>query len=267
MLGAIIGDIVGSIYEFDNINTKEFQFFSTCPRCFFTDDTVMTVATFKALEKCNGKYKKLSEYSIKFKQEYGRLYPNLSYGNSFRNWLNCSNPEPYNSFGNGSAMSVSPVAYFANSLDEVKDLSFKITSVTHNHPEGIKGAEATAVAVWLALHKYTKEEIKKYIEDKYYKLNYSYQDLKQNYKFNETCQETVPQAIYCFLISNNFEDAIRTGISIGGDSDTLCAIVGSIAEAYYGIPKEIQEQALTFLDTRLIKDYNKFYKKIIKHNK
>jgi len=262
MLGAIIGDIVGSIYEFNNKRTKDFQFFSIYPRCFFTDDTVMTFATYRALAKCKGNYKKLSDYTIKFKQEYGKLYPNMTYGRSFRTWLNTKSPQPYNSYGNGSAMSVSPVAYYSQSIEELKDLVYKVTSVSHNHPEGIKGAEATAVAIWMALHKHSKEEIKDYIENNYYKLNYNYEDLKQNYRFNETCQETVPQAIYCFLISKDFEDAIRTGISIGGDSDTLCAITGAIAEAYYAIPLDIKDQALQYLDERLLKDFNKFQKKL-----
>lgn len=257
MLGAIIGDIVGSIYEFDNIRTKNFQLFSS--RCFFTDDTVMTVAIYKALAKSKKfNYKDLEKKSIQCMQEYGKIYPQMSYGMSFNWWLKSRSPKPYNSFGNGAAMRVSPVAYFAESLDDVKELSCKVTAVTHNHTEGIKGAEATAVAIWFALNGKSKDEIKEYIENNYYSLNFNYEDLVKNYYFNETCQNTVPQAIYCFLISESFEDCLRTSISIGGDSDTLCAISCAIAEAYYGIPEEIKNVALQYLDEKLLKDYKEF---------
>ncbi len=259
MLGAIIGDIVGSIYEFDNIRTKNFQLFSS--RCFFTDDTVMTVAVYKALKKSKlSKFKNLQEQTVKEMQKYGKLYPNMSYGTSFRHWLNSKKPRPYNSYGNGSAMRVSPVAYFAKSIDEVKELSYKVSIVTHNHEEGIKGAEATAISIWLALNKYSKEQIKKYIQEKYYSLDFEYEDLVKNYRFNETCQNTVPQAIYCFLISESFEDCLRTSISIGGDSDTLCAISCAIAEAYYGIPEDIKFIALQYLDKKILADYKEFNK-------
>lgn len=259
MLGAIIGDIVGSIYEFDNIRTKNFQLFSS--RCFFTDDTVMTVAVYKALKKSKlFNYKNLQEQAVKQMQKYGKLYPNMSYGTSFQQWLNTKNPRPYNSYGNGAAMRVSPVAYFAKSIDEVKKLSYQVTVVSHNHEEGIKGAEATAISIWLALNKYSKEQIKKYIEEKYYSLDFEYEDLVKNYRFNETCQNTVPQAIYCFLISESFEDCLRTSISIGGDSDTLCAISYAIAEAYYGIPGNIKFIALQYLDKRILADYEEFNK-------
>ena len=259
MLGAIIGDIVGSIYEFDNIRTKNFQLFSS--RCFFTDDTVMTIAVYKALKKSKlFNYKNLQEQAVKQMQKYGKLYPNMSYGTSFQQWLNTKNPRPYNSYGNGAAMRVSPVAYFAKSIDEVKKLSYQVTVVSHNHEEGIKGAEATAISIWLALNKYSKEQIKKYIEEKYYSLDFIYEDLVKNYRFNETCQNTVPQAIYCFLISESFEDCLRTSISIGGDSDTLCAISCAIAEAYYGIPEDIKFKALQYLDKKILADYEEFNK-------
>lgn len=261
MLGAIIGDIVGSIYEFDNIRYKTFPFLTD--KNFFTDDSVMTIAIYSALKKCKGDYRKLSDYAIKEMQKFGKLYPNspkISYGSKFASWLTSSNPKPYNSFGNGSAMRVSAVPYFANSINEVKELSKSVTEVTHNHEEGLKGAEAVAVCIYLALHKKGKEEIKKYVEDNYYSLNFDYAELVKNYRFDETCQNTVPQAIYCFLISNDFEDAIRTAVSIGGDTDTICAIVGGIAEAYYGIPKEIKEEICKYLDKRLCKIVKKFVK-------
>lgn len=280
MLGAIIGDIVGSIYEFDNIRTKDFEFFQK--EMFVTDDTVMTLAVGEALldtmESGEDKnvislYKNLrrdaSEASLKnFREKFGSLdmgykmtelsinavlnmvemgrkYPYMSYGNRFRYWL--EEPIAYNSFGNGAAMRISPVAYIARDLSEVSHLSKIVTEVSHDHKDGIKGAEATASAIFLARNKASKEEIKSYVE-KFYELDFGIEDLRENYQFNETCQETVPQAIFCFLESNDFEDAIRNAISIGGDSDTLAAITGAIAEAYYGIPDEIRKKALTYLD-------------------
>ena len=258
MLGAIIGDIVGSIYEFNNIKKKDFNLFS--PRCFFTDDTIMTIAIASALIKCKGNYNKLEKLAIKEMQTYGKLYPNCSYGNSFKNWLVEKNPRPYNSYGNGSAMRVSAVAHLANTFEEAKELSSIVTKVTHNHPEGIKGAEATTVAIYMALNKKKKEEIRKFIEINYYKLDFDYNDLVENYQFNETCQNTVPQAIFCFLISEGFEDCLRTSISIGGDSDTLCAISCAIAEAYYGISQEMEEKAMSYLDDKLKKIYYEFLK-------
>lgn len=258
MLGAIVGDIVGSKYEFNNIKTKDFQLFDE--DSFFTDDSVMTVAIAEALLRCEDKYDKLNEMAIKVMRFYGRLYPGMSYGGRFEEWLNSPVPKPYHSFGNGAAMRISAVPYFAKSLKECIELSKKVTSVTHNHVEGIKGAEATAVCIYMALHGYKKEQIKAKIEKEYYKLNYDYNELVKNYRFNETCQETVPQAIYCFLISTDFEDAIKTGISIGGDSDTLCAIIGGIAEAYYGLPFWIKKETLQYLDERMQKVVNKFIK-------
>ena len=257
MLGAIIGDIVGSVYEFNNIKRKDFLLFS--PRGFFTDDTIMTVAVAEALRKTKRKkFKNLEKQVVAEMQEYGRIYPHASYGNSFAFWLEQKNPKPYNSYGNGAAMRISSVAYYAQSLDMVKKLSKTVTAVTHNHPEGIKGAEATAVAIWLALNKKSKEEIVDYIKQNYYDLNYTYKGLVEDYYFNETCQETVPQAIYCFAISNDFEDCLRTSISIGGDSDTLCAISCAIAEAYYGVPEDIKNTALKYLDKRILQAYNDF---------
>ena len=252
MLGAIIGDIVGSIYEFNNIKTKRFKLFSEY--CKFTDDTVMTIAVYKALVECNGNYENLSKKVVEKMQYYGKKYSDCSYGSKFKNWIYSKDPLPYNSYGNGAGMRVSPVVEFANSIDEVKDLARKVTIVTHNHSEGLKGAEATAVAIYMAKSNYTKEEIKDYIEKHYYPLDYKYRDLVKNYEFDETCQKTIPVAIYCFLKSKSFEDCLRTTISIGGDSDTLAAISCSIAEYFYGIPDKIKEKALTYLDYDLYND-------------
>ena len=260
MIGAIIGDIVGSKYEFNNIKTKNFNLFSAGAK--FTDDTVLTVAIFEALKKCKGNYSKLREYTIKYMQKYGKDYPNESYGNMFRLWIQSKNPKPYNSLGNGSAMRVSAVPYFAKSIEEVKELSLMVTDVTHNHPEGIKGAEATAICVWKALHGETKEQIKDYVIENYYSKinNYTYEDLVKNYKFNEICEETVPQAIFCFLISENFEDSIKTAVSIGGDSDTLAAITCAISGAYSQVPEDIRKKSEYFVDKQILKQMQSFEK-------
>ena len=290
MLGAIIGDIVGSIYEFDNIKTKEFEFFQE--NMELTDDSVMTLAVAKALMDTlktgnergfKNLSREISEEKLKLIQnkfrseinpkteleanailrmvEIGNKYPHMSYGTRFRYWL--EEPIAYNSFGNGSAMRVSPVAYIGKNIEEVKFLSREVTKVSHNHEEGIKGAEATAVAIFMARNKCSKEEIKAEME-KYYSLDFNYEDLVRSYGFDETCQGTVPEAIYIFLESEDFEDAIRTAISIGGDSDTLAAIVGSIAEAYYGIPEELEKKALSYMDSFERKIYDEFEKLISK---
>lgn len=251
MLGAIIGDIVGSKYEWNNHRSKEFTLLDY--KCFFTDDSVMTLAVAKALLDCNSDFSNLSEKTVECMQSIGRHYPNSGYGGSFYNWMFSNNPKPYNSFGNGSAMRVSACGWVANSIDEAILLSKKVTEVTHNHPEGIKGAEATAVAIYLARTGSNILEIRDYINKHYYSMNFRLDEIRDSYEFNETCQDTVPQAIEAFLESTSFEDAIRNAISIGGDSDTLAAITGSIAEAYYGIPTDIRKHALTYLDERLLK--------------
>lgn len=247
MIGAIIGDIVGSIYEWNNIKTKEFQLFS--PECTFTDDTVMTLAIAEGL--MNGGS---TEDFIGAMKKFGHMYPNAGYGMRFGSWLFSEDIHPYNSWGNGSAMRVSPVAWAFDTLLEVEKYAEISAAVTHNHPEGIKGAQATATAIFLARKGKTKDEIKTYIESKYgYDLSRTLNEIRPNYHFNESCQETVPEAIIAFLESTDFEDAIRNAISLGGDSDTLTAITGSIAEAAYGIPEEIKENALSILDEYLRK--------------
>ncbi len=277
MLGAIIGDIVGSRFEFKPIKTKDFELFENNENfrkdgritlgyfikgSRFTDDTVMTVAIGKTLLDCNGDYSDLSQSAIANMKYFGRKYPFIGYGAMFSNWLMSSDSKPYNSFGNGSAMRISPVPYFAKSIDEVKSLTRAVTIVTHNHPDGIKGAEAVAVCIWLALQGTTKDKIKQYIENNYYKLDFDYNDLVTNYTFDETCQGSVPQAIYCFLVSDSYEDAIRTAVSIGGDADTIAAIAGAIAEAYYGIPRQLELQVYDFLTYDFIDIINRFYKSV-----
>ena len=251
MYGAIIGDIVGSRYEFSNIKTKHFKFFHS--DCFFTDDSVMSVAVAKALhESKKNNYVDLSEQCIKWMREIGRRYPYCGYGGRFYKWvLFDDNPLPYNSYGNGSAMRTSECGNIATSLEEALFLAETCASVSHNHPEGIKGAKATTACIYLAKTGKSKEEIRKYINDNFYKLDFTIDEIRPTYRFNETCQGTVPEAIECFLESTSYEDAIRNCISIGGDSDTLGAICGGIAEAYYGIPKEFIDKANEYLDDYL----------------
>ena len=257
MLGAIIGDIVGSRFEWNNIKTKEFDFLTNT--CEFTDDSVMTLAVAKAILEADGKYDDLSDLTVKHMREIGRLYPNCGYGGMFRQWLFSDNMGPYNSFGNGAAMRDSACGFAAKTLDEAKLLSGKVTEVTHNHPLGMKGAEA-AVCIFLAREGRDILEIRDYVNEHYYPMDFTLDGIRDSYQFNETCQDTVPQAITAFLESTGFEDAIRNAISIGGDSDTLAAITGGIAEAYYGIPTKIRKQSLTFLDEQLLRIFNNFEK-------
>lgn len=258
MLGAIIGDIAGSRFEWDRIKTKEFDFLTQIGGCEFTDDSVMTAAIAKAILDCNGDYSNLGNKAVYYMQNLGKQYPNAGYGGKFSYWITSSNPQPYNSYGNGSAMRVSPCAYAANTLDEAIDLSKAVTEVTHNHPEGIKGAEATTVAIFLALHGKSILEIRDYIDKHYYPMNFTLDSIRDSYTFNESCRETVPQAIMAFLESTSYEDAVRNAVSLGGDSDTLAAITGSIAEAYYGIPAEIRKLGFTFLDAEIASTVNRF---------
>ena len=267
MLGAIVGDVVGSVYEWNNIKTKDFPFFRE--DCFFTDDTVMTCAVAEAI--MNGGQK---DDFIDAMKKYGRMYPNADYGARFNRWLVTDNREPYNSFGNGSAMRVSPCAWVMDATtdelpSEGKRLAQLSSEVTHNHPEGIKGAMATADAIFMCRYFFggygndngqsnsdnpeeIKRRIKEHIEKEYgYDLSKTLDEIRPTYRFNETCQDTVPQAIVAFLESTDFEDAIRNAISLGGDSDTLAAITGSIAEAAYGIPDWIQDKVYTYLDEPL----------------
>ena len=235
MLGAIIGDIVGSIYEWDRIKTTDFIFFSD--RCFFTDDTV-----------CTGAVADILLHGLppaEAMQEWCRRYPERGYGGMFGDWINFDEPVPYGSYGNGAAMRVSPAAFLNRSnLEAALVASDNVTAITHDHPEGIKGARATTHAVWLAYQGEDATTIREVITTEYdYDLTQTVDEIRPDYFFNETCQDTVPQAITCALESDSFEDAVRNAISLGGDADTLGAIAGPIAEALYGIPHDIKEQA------------------------
>jgi len=243
MLGAIAGDIIGSVYEWNNIKTTDFPLFSD--DCYFTDDTVLTVAVADCI--LHG-----LDYVSTFKK-YASLYPDAGYGSTFSRWIMSKNSEPYNSWGNGSAMRVSPIGYAFNTLEETLINARRSAEVTHNHPEGIKGAQATASAIYLARTGKSKDEIRDYITSNFgYVLSESIESIRKWYKYDVSCQGTVPPAIVAFLESKDFEDAIRKAISVGGDSDTLACITGSIAHAYYGeIPKHIRTKVLEILDDRL----------------
>ncbi|MBR2924103.1 MAG: ADP-ribosylglycohydrolase family protein [Clostridia bacterium] len=250
MIGAIIGDIVGSRFEWNNYRHKDFELFT--PECFATDDSIMTLAVAKALMTSKPDWSDLGKRAVQCMQEVGRPYPDCGYGGSFWRWMYSNDPKPYNSFGNGAAMRVSVCGYVAKSLEEAKQLSKAVTEVTHNHPEGIKGAEATVVAIYMARTGSSIETIREVINREYYPMNFTLDEIRPGYQFNETCQGTVPQALMAFFESTSFEDAIRNAISIGGDSDTLAAITGGVAEACYGVPAELKARAKTYLDAELL---------------
>ena len=234
MYGAIIGDTVGSVYEFDNVKTKEFPLFSEYSS--FTDDSVMTIAVAAALLRWKQDGADLHRATVEEMQRFGRLYPHPkgAYGGRFSQWLRSDDPQPYNSLGNGSAMRVSPCGLIAGSLEEALELAAVSAEVTHNHPEGIKGAQATAAAIYLAKTGSGIPEIRSYISENFYPMDRTLDEIRPDYHFDETCPGTVPEAITAFLESKSFEDAIRNAVSLGGDSDTIGAITGAIAWAYYG---------------------------------
>ena len=248
MLGAIIGDIVGSRFEWNNYKAKDFEFLTY--KCIPTDDSIMSLAVAKAILKSKPDHSDLSAMTVRYMQQLGNLYPDAGYGGMFRKWLKDRNPQPYKSYGNGAAMRVSAAGFAAQDLTDAKIMSRMITAVTHNHPEGVKGAEATVVAIFMARSGKSILEIRDLIDKEYYPMDFTLDGIRGSYQFNESCQGTVPQALMAFFESTSFEDAIRNAISIGGDSDTLAAITGGVAEAYYGIPSDIRKLALTFLDER-----------------
>ncbi|MBR2823250.1 MAG: N-6 DNA methylase [Clostridia bacterium] len=245
MLGAIVGDISGSRFEWRNLKSKEFDLLTY--HCHLTDDSNMTLAVAQAILQSKKDWSDLPEEAVKAMRELGKKYPH-GYGSRFKQWLLSAEPQPYGSWGNGSAMRVSPCAWAAGSLEEALLLSDAVTGVTHNHPEGIKGARAITSAIWMARNGSSILEIRDHIHDHYYPLDFTLDQIREEYSFDVSCQGSVPQAIEAFLESTGFEDAIRNAISIGGDSDTIAAMAGSIAEAYYGIPADIRKHALTFLD-------------------
>jgi len=244
IIGAIVGDIIGSAYEWYNVKSTDFQLFGK--RTDFTDDSVLTFATMDCILH-------QSDYTIAY-QGYARNYPKRGYGGNFASWIQNDHPKPYNSWGNGSAMRVSPVGWAYDTLEEVQGKADKSAEVTHNHPEGIKGAQATASAIFLARNGSSKTEIKQYIKQTFnYNLDRTIEEIRPDFQFDESCQGTVPEAIIAFLESVDFESAIRLAISLGGDSDTIACITGGIAEAFYqDIPESIIEKSLSFLPAELI---------------
>lgn len=243
MIGALLGDMIGAPYEFDRSSkTKEFPLFSrySC----FTDDSVMTIAVAEALLDTLGQPdESISAELVASMQKWGRKYPLAGFGGMFRRWLQNDNPKPYGSYGNGSAMRVSSAGWLFDDLDTTRRMAALTASVTHNHPEGIKGAEAAASAIFLARTGSSKDEIKSYIIREFgYDLSRTCDEIRPGYHHVESCQETVPEAITAFLEGKDFEDVIRTAVSLGGDCDTLTCIAGSMAEAYYGVPAALAEE-------------------------
>lgn len=268
MYGAILGDIIGSPFEFDRGDkTKDFKLFSR--RSHFTDDSVMTLAVCEALLKVgqDATVKEIEDAVISSMQSWGRRYPHEGYGGYFRRWLTARHPEPYNSFGNGSAMRVSATGWLYDSLEKTRVVAKATANVTHNHPEGIKGAEATASAIFMARNGSSKEEIKKYIENEFhYDLNRTLDEIRPSFHMDETCQKTVPEAIIAFLEARDFEDAIRNAVSLGGDTDTLGAITGSIAEAYFGIPEALISECRNRINKDMRDVVDAFYSSVRHHN-
>ena len=244
MFGAILGDIIGSPYEFDMGNkTKAFPLFSRHAK--YTDDSVMTLAVAEALMDAQPEEpdEAICKRLVSCMQKYGRTYPKAGYGYGFARWLMKEAPQPYDSWGNGSAMRVSSVAWLCQDLETVRKMARLTASVSHNHPEGMKGAEATAAAIFLARTGKNKEEIKAYIQREFgYDLSRSCDEIRPTYHHVESCQETVPEAITAFLEGETFEDVIRTAVSLGGDCDTLTAIAGSMAEGFYGVPEDLKAE-------------------------
>lgn len=261
-VGAIVGDVAGSRHEFNNIKSKEFELLAD--NCYITDDSVLTIATMKALldggtaEDFAKSYRTIAKFHLLTKDLQGNSY-GTGYGANFFRWLMTKGAEAYNSFGNGAPMRVSPVAWFYDDLDEVERVAEISASVSHNHPEGIKGAKSVAGAILLARMGKDKPSIKKYVEQRYgYDLNFTLDEIRDTYQHSEASQDTVPQAIVAFLEGLDFEDVIRNAVSIGGDSDTISAIAGSIAEAFYGVPDHIHERTLKYVPEHLLDIITRF---------
>lgn len=248
MLGAIAGDILGSFYEHSRLKFYDIKLL--CKRSNFTDDTVMTLAVASWLMTSPDRSK---ADLIRLMVEFGRAYPRAGYGYNFKKWLNSDNPQPYNSWGNGAAMRVSPCGLYAATLDEALELAKITAEVSHNHPEGIKGAQAVAAAVWMAKHCHSKEEIRGYITERFgYDLTRTVEEIRPDYMWELSCQGSVPESIICFLECKDYEDAVRLAISLGGDADTMACIAGSIAACRYPIPEWIASQCEELLTPDLL---------------
>lgn len=257
LCGAIAGDVIGSIYEWSAIKSTDFRLFS--PNSQFTDDTIMTVV--------NADWLLTGDNLLDVMKKYGNHYPGAGWGGMFVNWLRENDPQPYRSFGNGSAMRVSPVGWAFDTMEETLEVAKQSAEITHNHPEGIKGAQAVAACIFLARTGKSKKEIKEYIEHTFgYNLSRTCDEIRPTYKFEESCQGSVPESIVAFLDSVDFESAIRLAISLGGDADTMGAITGSIAEAYYGdVPEYIRKEVLKRLPNKFIRVMQNFYHKYVEN--
>ena len=265
MLGAIIGDIVGSPYEFNenNIKTKSFPLFSRGSS--FTDDTAMTIAVADALLSVakDADIDTIHRVVIDKMQLWGKRYPYAGYGSRFVDWITEEDPQPYNSWGNGAAMRVSSVGWLYDSLERTLEVAKATAEVSHNHPEGIKGAQATAAAIYLARHGKNRDEIRAYIEETFgYDFSRTCDEIRPYYRHVESCQETVPEAMTAVWEGTDFEDTIRLAVSLGGDSDTLTCIAGGIAEVIWPIPEDIKSEALRRLPEDIIKVYHAFLNRI-----
>ncbi len=262
MYGAIIGDMAGSPYEFDEVNkSKDIDLFREEIR--FTDDTVMTAAVADALLRSgpNASNEKIRQNVIDSMQAWGHEYPDAGYGFRFNIWLNNRNPKPYGSFGNGSAMRVSPAGWLYETMERTREVARTTAEVTHDHPEGIKGAESVAAVIFMARNGESKDNIRKYVTDEFgYDLTRTCDEIRPHYKFDESCQKTVPEAITAFFEGNDFEDVIRTAASLGGDCDTLTCIAGSMAEAYYGVPEWMKKECDKHLTGYILNVIRRFYR-------
>ena len=268
VIGAIIGDVAGSSYEFNNVKNKNVELFPQKKECKATDDSILTIAVADAIMQTE-EFNKDKTFERTFKEVlvdslhyHARNHPFCGFGYRFLNWIIASESKPYNSWGNGSAMRVSPAVYAANTLEDVLNMAKLTSEVTHNHRKGIRGAQAVAGAIFLARTGHSKEDIRKFIEKYYYKLSFTLNEIRPTYKYDISCEGSVPQAIVAFLEATDFEDAIRNAISIGGDSDTIAAIAGSIAGAYYPIPQQLRDKAFTYLDpeqTDIVLQFEKQY--------
>lgn len=264
MIGAIVGDIAGSIYEFHNIKTHDLTLFADYHgrRARPTDDSVMTLAVMQALLDAADDLPALPAAAVRLMQEFGRRYPYAGYGGSFRRWLASPAPKPYNSWGNGAAMRVSGCGWAAKTLEEALAFSDAVTGVTHNHPEGIKGARAVTAAIFLLRSGTSVADLRSHICENYYPLDFTLDEIRADYEFDVSCQGSVPQALEAFFEADSFESAIRNAISIGGDSDTIAAIAGGVAEAQWGVPDNLRAEALARLDTfqrETVEDFEKHF--------
>ena len=246
MIGAIVGDIAGSPYEFHNIKTKDFPLFSRRSRP--TDDSIMTLAVARALLDAADNPATLPSAAVRRMQEFGQRYPRVGYGSTFYRWLFIPAPRPYNSWGNGAAMRVSACGWAARTLDEALAFSDAVTGVTHNHPEGLKGARATTAAIFLLRTGTSVTDVLAHIREHYYPLDFTLDDIRPDYEFDVSCQGSVPQALEAFFEADGFEDTLRNAVSIGGDSDTIAAIAGAVAEAHWGVPDALRAEVWTRLD-------------------